>query len=257
MVAKRRQRRKYTWFPTLGDGAASGEDDADDLYGQHFTLTVPSDGTQALAILPVVPDAPRTNLPGLGAQQNSLEDIIGNEWMLERIVGKFDWAAVLGFTLGAGDILVENFDLAAGFFVARADHSGPDFPIGDSLDLTNDYSPLNANTVREPWLWHRHWSGAWLTNLGGYPALANRLSVDGPYGASASWTLPNANNGNLIDTSSVRRIGQDDRLYFAVAAQQNSWGFDPTAANVDPDLRLSLFVRVLGRVLRAKNDGKF
>lgn len=256
-MRKRRQRRKYTWLPTIGSQNVS-EDPESDLYGQRFTLDVPIDGTQALAILPITFDAPQDD--DVTVQTHSLADVIGSEWFLERIVGKVDLTAyAYGSDSPSGKTWWRNNIVAAGFMVARADASDPTFPIGDSNDLNSDYSPLNPHTVREPWLWHRTWSMTTLLATGIPPSVAQSANPREPYfTASRTEDMPGMNNGNLIDTQSVRRIGQDDRLYFCLAAQQLGFGQAGSSTPTDPNRIFgSLFVRVLGALRRARQEGRF
>lgn len=247
-----RGKRKFTWFPTLGTTSAVGSP----LSGASFTIEVapPSgegpngQGSVTTLIFPIVPDRPREPSAGqadsLGGEL-ALE--LGTEWFCERIVGSL----FIGFRVpDTGEIVPNSVLVAAGFFVARAADDdaggGSSQPIGSAsaAERNNNYSPLHPDTVREPWMWRKSWI------LGGAPRVADGFS-----------TFPNANafygslgDGPKVDVKSVRRIGQDDRLFFTVSTvclKGPSEGLTP--ATLDG----MLDVRVLGGLRKAKGTGKF
>lgn len=255
-----KRRKKFTWFPTLGEDLTPGEGSEDGFwYGQASTLTVPASGTQSLAIVPLTVDSPTEN-PGIVVNA-TLSDAIGSEWFLERLVGKFECRITTGQESVTTEKWRVNNVVGFGIFVARADFSQPEFPIGDGSDLVVDYSPLNINCIREPWLFHRTWNMGTTLVTGGALATANRAqSVNGEPQLSGSILSSGSceKDGGVIDTSSVRRIGQDDRLYAAIAAQALTFdAANPITATTPGLMYWTLALRILGQLRRPKIQGKF
>jgi hypothetical protein len=197
-------------------------------------------------ILPVVPDAPEDN-EDLPVGQGRLVQALGNEWFLERIVGKL----FLSLRLGQSTLDTRHALVGAGFFVARASDEdfggGIDLPIGaeDFQRRNSNYSPIHEDVIREPWLWRRTWIlGGQFNAQEGYNQFP---STNAFYGSVM--------DGPHIDAKSVRRIGNDERLFFAISTanfKSNSAGLD-TNNTVDGYLDL----RVLGSLRRARGKSTF
>lgn len=189
-------------------------------------------------------------------------DVIGNEWALERIVGRLD-AIIAPETDNAGaippgTIYYTNFIVGAGFFVARADFQNPTSPLVNSASVNEDFNPLNVHCIREPWLWHRSWTLGSTTPLNGAMPLANRATPQVPAFPTNLAILTGPNGNGIIDTSSKRTIGQDDRLFFAVGLQPATFGqTGDRTADTPSTLFLTLFVRILGQLRRPRIQGKF
>lgn len=243
-----RRRRQFTWFPTLG--TAGIESSNDNLSGRSFEISVlPNLGNQPLLntfVIPVVPDAPEDN-SDLSQGQGRLVQGLGNEYIIERIVGKIFLAAGLGAATAPAATLV-----GAGMFVGRANDEqsggGVDTPVGSAsvAELNQNYSPLHEDVIREPWLWRRTWV------LGG-----NATSVTN--GGFSFAPLTNAFYGSVqdgphIDAKSVRRIGNDERLWFAVSTvsiiNQGALGTQTTVTGY-------LDLRVLGALRKARGKSAF
>jgi hypothetical protein len=231
-------------------GSNFGGSESDILAGRRFSIDVlPHNNGLPLIntfILPVVPDAPEDN-SDLATGQGRLVQGLGNEWFLERIVGKLFLALGLGIPNEAPNAAL----VAAGFFVARANDEdsggGIDFPIGSVTlpERNSNYSPLHADVIREPWLWRR----AWMLGGTGSTAQSQALSLfpntTAQYGSIA--------DGGHIDAKSVRRIGADERLWFAISTVAPNNSESPFNGQVQGYLDL----RVLGALRKAKGKSTF
>lgn len=206
---RRRRRSRGTWFPTLGQ-AVGGETSENDITGRAIELDLDdSQGSIVTATYDLTYDFPHE--PTDAAQTTSLSDIIGSEYTLQRIVGKI----FLQYARGADNDNQFAAYVAAGFFVARADDAG-EKPIGEGSlafeDFNRAYSPLEVHTAREPWIWRRSWVLA--------DAPTSQAAINGslPIAPKTTMNYGSVADGPHIDSKVKRRIGQDDRLYFAVSA---------------------------------------
>jgi len=270
-MATRRRKRKYTWFPIIGS-SGPGEPPTDNFNQQFFNFDVAPDGTSFVGIAPIIPDVPLEGDDIDVAAPGQLVQAIGQEYVVERIVGKL----FIGINTPADDppttIFPRTFLVGAGFFVARAADanagSGPNQPIGAAslAERQENYSPLSEESIREPWMWRRTWllnsgrpnantataSGAFqpvLTAFGGFPG-APKTNIE--YGSAL--------DGPHFDVKSVRRVGNDERLWFVVAGRTVDVlvGVPPTPNTVAPAAVAGcLDFRVLGQLRRAHNKSTF
>lgn len=259
-MAKRRRRRRVTWFPNLG---TDSENPFSDLGGRQFIQTVLSTGAANTIVAPVTFDAPTetTDSP----PDRSLADIIGSEYIIERIVGN------MFHNLATADVPGENFAVlvASGWFVARADNDSVDDPIGSPTlaELNQEYGPNFVNTIREPWMFRRTWllgSGPVPTIDGGtgngsVPTAAD--PVGGGPGASTRRAYPMSNvyygtavGGPFFDVRSNRHVSQDERLFYIQSCQ--TFPVDTTFTGA-VTLVSYLDYRILGTLVKAKNRGAF
>lgn len=241
----RRRKRKYTWLPQLG--FQSGDPTTDTVVlPVSFGATLTDGAPGIVSIIPIVPDSPRETP---GALTDQLVDFVGNEWFLKRIVGKFA-ITTQAIVQNSGDEIPVDICYGAGFFVARAGQNNVD-PVGaQTVASANnaEYGPLNLSTTREPWIWRRTWM------------LSPKSSTAG--GQDSSGFYPRNNylgsvaEGTHIDAKTARRIGQDDRLYFAVQAMvTNTAGGANVVQLTLPDAQLD--VRILGALRRARQRSAF
>lgn len=248
-----RRKRRFTWLPPIGSLAVVDQATAT-LAARTGQLTVPADaGAWTTAVIELTYDQPHEPGP-LTAADTPLVDFIGQEYLLERIVGRFLASYSNGDTLTG----YRNVILGAGFFVARADTT-PTSPIGEAADLEDDYNPLTSSTAREPWLWHRTWILSNNTQLAGTEI--GEIAI----GASSTRAdqFPNADS---IDTNSRRIVGNDDRLWFAMGVTPYFSQFNTIPVNVVTGLAVTptpgridwyLDYRLLGQLRRAKNSSSF
>lgn len=253
----RRRRTRGTWFPNIGTANA----DEDNVSGRQFQINFPAGSLQQTLITPLTFDQPKDD-DSIGAADASLADIIGSEYVLQRIVGKIFINRAAAFTIVNGS----NVDdqpavlVSAGFFVARANDAGSgggiDTPIGSAsfTELRDNYGPLERDTVREPWIWRR----SWMLGLG----TDGGLDINLPPISSANRAYPRSTSqygsvmdGPHIDSKVKRRVRQDQRLWFAVSGVP--W---PIPTNID-DAQLALQgyldYRIFGSLRKAKNTSAF
>lgn len=246
----RRRRTKGTWLPNVG--TAINEEET--YQGRQFTLTlVAGPNNSATAISPLTFDV-EFGEDADPSTTTSMADVIGRDYVLQRIVGKLflerQVAASAGIDPSAA-VLV-----GAGFFVARQNDSGSgggvDTPIGSAsaIERRDNYSVLDADNVREPWIWRRTWIlgvGQQKSNVvAGLFEAGNYPCSNVYYGSVA--------DGPHIDSKVKRRIGQDNRLWFGVSAMPYPAGA-AVAANIV--VRGNLDYRLFGSIRKARNSSAF
>lgn len=262
MGRPRRRRARYTWLPTLGTAGPEGTDD--NSSGREFTLLVPEDGSSDVVITPVTFDEPKEG-DDLNLASNPLGTILGNEYFIKRIVGKLFAVHRQQNNLNADPSLPPAALFGAGFFIARANDTsqGPDQPIGSAtiVERQENYSPLSEDVIREPWIWRRTWvlqnaferfqfaeirSGANFAT--GAPAFTGR---DVP---TCTMGYGSIQDGPHIDAKTARRVKQDERLFFVVAARAL-----PTASvfNTNGLIDGYLDFRILGALRKARQGSAF
>lgn len=260
-MAKRR-RRRGTWFPNVGT-SGPGENADDDDAGRWLDLPVNNDGTSNTVIFDLTFDSPIEDeaIP-VGPNARSLADIIGSEYILRRIVGKCFVAQAQDPTIGSQFATV----VTAGFFVARAEDSSSEAagnaqPIGTetALETRENYSPAAVSTVREPWIWRRRWI------LGNYvQAVTSGVRREGALQFPPSNALFHAGgvmDGPHIDAHTIRRVSQDDRLWFSISARALGGNFsDPFSVDITGaplNIAVHLDYRLFGSLMKAKQKGSF
>jgi len=268
-VPGKKRRTKYTWFPTQGTETET----SNILAGVTFALQVDSTGSIQTGILPLTFDAPAEgpNLADLSPDNPGvLAGIVGQEYFLRRIVGKFHAYHETAISASDGIPNFANFPrgciLGAGIFVARAGDvdstGGLGLPIGavNSDELRESYSPLSASTIREPWIWRRTWllqnpgprAAVYNTSWAGTAGF-NQTQWPGDY-PSATGFYGSALDGPHIDAKTARRVTQDERLWLAVSTTR--WPLDLEPAN-DGAVRGYVDYRILASIRRARNRGVF
>lgn len=243
---RRKRRAKYTWLPVLGTAQDAGEEGINKA-GRDFNLSANSEGTGQ--IIPLTADLPRDEgiVPG---DEGALSDSIGQEWFLRRLVGKLSifWGPSPEAD-SASQVRVQ-----AGFLVARASVTDPDYPIGSTAtwaasltpSIYNAYDPGSNDTLREPWIWRRTW-------VLGNPSIDT--DTNWPRGIVPAHNLGFASSldGPHIDAKTMRRISNDDRLYFVISCQT----IPLAEASGTGALKAHLDLRILGALRRARNRGNF
>jgi len=267
----RRRRSRGTWFPTIGTAVGESNEVAN---GRQFVITfAPGSADMLTAISPVTHDQPFEGDDAPTAPQDfSLADILGSEYVLQRIVGKF-FATRRGVTSDTSGTDVNPAVLVgAGFFVARANDAavggGIDTPIGSATEAErrDNYSPLEADTVREPWIWRRTWllgtanRGFILNPALGTPTApfspSNTLTQE-KAGFPASTSLyGSVADGPHIDSKVKRRVSQDNRLWLAISAVPWPLGSETSAVDA---LTVPGYVdfRIFGSLRKAKGSSAF
>lgn len=247
-----RRRSRGTWFPTIGSGTTSepGESNAS---GRAFFIDVPTDGTIGTILTPLTFDSPVEGEDDTA--EKSLSDIIGSEYFLNRIVGKCFATRIPAFA----DVIGDNSQpvlFGAGFFVARCNDNssggGPDTPIGSAsaAELRDNYSPLEVDTIREPWIWRR----TWLLGSSGLRAPFATAFLNAGGAPASTMLYGSVADGPHIDAKTKRRVRLDERLFFVVSAVTFPFGLATQSAQ---RVEGYLDYRIFGQLRRAQNRGVF
>jgi len=245
MGYRRKRGFKGTWLPAYGDEAVGSEDIqvvgfTDALFSINNGEAV---NTNVFALLP---DAPQedydTNQP--------LVDIIGSEYALRRIVGKFH-ASTAGSSGAPEQTLVK---VGLGFFISTVSPVEPLLPIGapgnvftaDTQEAAFDqYSPLALAAIRQPWIWRRTWI---LQALDGVSPQSFPASTAG-YGSVL--------DGPHIDAKTRRRVRQDERLFGSVSISYMQPEFASEPAAGSQSITYNLDLRFFGALRKAQAKGAF
>lgn len=265
---RRRRRFKGTWLPNIG--IVNAIPTRAPTAGREMVVTIGAGSNEVVGgVVPIIMDEPQE--PDTFTPDIPLAYFTANEYSIRRIVGKCwiqaraDWKATSTANLNSSSPCAL---VTSGLFVARAgtediSATNPDVPIGWVAEGAFSYNPDIPNAIREPWIWRRQW-------VIGNPSITNQLwqnmTVDpGITRPMLAWDLP-ANNfigravadGPHIDAKTRRRVGNDDRLWWCVFAQ--NFPRDTDATNdytVDLNLDCHLDVRVFGALRKARNRGNF
>jgi len=254
----RRRRRRGCWFPNLGTVGPTGLADDDDA-GIWGNLS-PINSASTVFITDLTFDQPLEDEAAVeNPDKSSLADLIGSAYILRRIVGKLFLAYDNATTITDSSGVV----ITAGFFVARSEDStsaaaGLAAPIGaeSAAEARENYSPAVPSTIREPWIWRRRW------------ILGNQRQGDVITVALGVTRFPATNvgygsvmDGPHIDARTVRRVSNDDRLWFALSARQLNFDwtdpFDPDIAGTNRVVRFHLDYRLFGMLIKQRASGTF
>jgi len=254
----RRRRNRGAWFPNVGTSGPTGQADDDDA-GIWGNLT-PINNISQTFVTDLTFDQPvEDEADNELATKTSLADLIGSSYILKRIVGKlfvaFDGSTQVTDSQGA---LV-----TAGFFVARSEDStaatvNAAAPIGaeTAAELRENYSPAVPSTVREPWIWRRRWI---LGNVAQGDALSVKLGITRFPATNVGYG--SVMDGPHIDQKTIRRVSNDDRLWFAISGRQLDFDFtdpfNPDIAGTNRVIRWHLDYRLFGRLTSQKHSGAF
>jgi len=260
----RRKRNNGTWFPNLGTRPA----DAYALSARFIEIAIDANPRHtSTGVIPLTFDYPQEG-EDLDSETDTLSEIVGSEYFINRIVGKLH-AAYTYNDVAANPppaLLV-----GAGLFVARAgsaESSGADVPIGLSADREKDYGPLSFNAIRQPWMWRR----TWILGAGGpvWGVGATAGSSGTPFStvqgeASPSWALfPSTTAGYMgiqdgphFDVKSHRVVGLDERLWLSISARALPLSISSLGSGTDPSVLVHFDYRILGKLRKARVRGSF
>jgi len=269
---RKRRRTRYTWLPNLGQEVSTTEP-SEFLSNFNLGLTAPADGGQEVGVTPLIYDFVQEQ-DDITAEFASLNFLIGNEYLLRRVVGKIHVAYAWFIQTGVGTTIPASEVLAVqctvGLFVARAgdvsDGTGGNGPIGSQAAgiAVRNYNPQARDCIREPWLWRRQWVlGTGIDNAGqandvsGNPRIAN-----GNFHDSRGFPATNAHYGSVadgphIDAKTLRRVGQNDRLWLAATVNYYPPNTQQVNANIPQGVTINVDLRFLGALRKAKNRGVF
>jgi len=219
----RRRRTRGAWFPTIGTEVGVPGIGSVNASGRAFALTLASN-TISTAVTPLTFDVPFEGdfiSPGV----DSLADVLGSGYLLRRVVGK-----VFAARVSALDPTTESDDnpavlFCAGLLVARANDAssggGQDTPIGSATatELNDNYSPLEVDTIREPWIWRRTWilgrSGSAFSPSETLQQINNATNAAFPASTALYGSVA---DGPHMDSKIKRLVTGDNRLWLAVSA---------------------------------------
>lgn len=255
-MAKRRRRRRGVWFPNLGTAGPEGGQ-ADDSAGIWAELIPSAIGDTGIFLTDLTFDQPvDEGADSTGTAPRSLADFVGSEYILKRIVGRLflglDQSQVVGTTKA---VLI-----TCGFFVARADDDPTlvnPTPVGAAtlVDQVREYAPDSVGNIREPWIWRRQWI---LGNT--LQTFVTSQSAEAFFPPNNVTYNPGGMEGGFIDQKTIRRVGQDDRLWFIAAfrAIGSNWA-DPFVVDIQVPLHVKLHLdyRLFGTLTKAKGKGSF
>lgn len=276
-MRKFKRKRKFTWFPIRGsEGPEGTNDDFSSLVGSFF---VTPDGSSTVTISPLIPDVP---MEGDTIDQNApgqLVQALGQEYYVERIVGKCHLAATGPVDDVPSAEAPKTIQIGCGIFVARANDEdvggGFNTPIGSATlaERQENYSPLGVDAIREPWMWRRSWvlSTGRPSNVPqaqGVPFGITHTVIPnvGPIvhpGTTSNNQMGSALDGPHFDIKSVRRVGNDERLWLVVATRALDIILNQRAPNTSLDpangngVHMVFDYRVLGRLTRPRNRSAF
>jgi len=266
---RRRRRFKGTWLPNIGTVQAVPT--RAPTAGREMAIAIPAGSNQPVGgVLPLLMDEPQE--PDTFTPDVPLSYFAANEYAIRRIVGKC-------FITSYGDILTTSTAnlnsspplilVTSGLFIARAGDedisaTNPDAPIGWSSEGLFSYNPDIPNTIREPWIWRRQWligncviaQQLWqnMTVSAGdlKPLMAFDLPVNNYIGRAVA-------DGPHVDAKTRRRVGNDDRLWWAVFCQgyPRIGSSDTNSYTVDANIHARLDYRVFGALRKARNRGNF
>lgn len=259
----RRRRTKYTWFPVIG---TANTGNIDNVAGRQFALAIGPGSASNVIISELLPDAPQEG-DDL-ANTNPIVVTLGNEYFIRRIVGKL-FITHGGIRSANNDPSVpQSAYVAAGIFIARANDSdaggGINSPIGSATlaERQENYSPFGEDTIREPWIWRR----SWILDHSAFPKPVQEAVIEvgsvGVVSTSAlfqNFPVTTAGYGSVmdgphVDAKTARRVRQDERLWFVVAAIPFPV---PTTTGASSNIVGYFDFRVLGALRKAKNRGSF
>jgi len=233
-----RRKRRFTWLPILGSPRTQDPGPTVYVTQQYLQIEIPAESSAPVGFtLPVLGDEGEDD-SNVDAAQTFINDSLGQEYIIERVVGTIHCAA-----LQVADA-ASTITVSAGFFVAPKDGGTPDLALGD--DATGPYSPLWRNNCDQPWMWRRTWI---LGNL-----IASGTGSYGPFPPTNAELTDTT--GPAVDIRSVRRVHKDERLWLSVSAMA-TWLNDLGTAPNDSAVRVAYDIRALGAMRRAQNTSTF
>jgi len=257
----RRRRKKVTWIPPNGTQITLAQvpDFNSTLFQWELTLNANA-SYSTIQILPFSPfDKPveggDVGDAGIGPGGSTLQDVVGNEYLVERIVGNHYGTVISSDSSGQSAVL--GVVMALGIFVARADETNQNQPIGPAIN----YNPFELGNSREPWMFRRTWLLSnhqrtftdFATNFTGVERAPTTAFLDAPV-----WTTDyhGLRTGPFFDVKSKRRIRTDERLW-GVLGMHLLPILDDAALQGTIGMYAVTDMRILGALRRAKNRSNF
>jgi len=260
-MARKRRQFRGTWFPVLGQ--ENSDPDPTTWTTVNEALLSASAGQVTVGVFPVLRDYPQEHDNTASSAALGLYTL--NEYALRRVVGKIV-CNIEDTVTTATATTPFTYSVAAGLFIARAgdDADNPgyaaDTPIGGTAAWQTDYNPLEPDCIREPWLWRRTWQlGSPLAALrqinaqaGGAPTITSTRGLGIPWSNTGYGSVA---DGPHVDAKTRRRVGNDDRLWLALAYHYNP--FSNISVTEIADCHFYWEFRAFGAMRRARNRGAF
>lgn len=262
MARMRRRKKKYTWLPNWGN-VNSDPDEAQTGIQLVVDVDVSGEST-AVGMLPLLRDFPEQldYASSTNREAFSMADILADDYFVKRIVGNIFIHRFLAST--SGIVQQASFLVKTGILIADADSGNPDLA-RDFLSggAQRSYNPWDLGANRQPWLWQRTYI------LG--PSVANSQHItdlDQGNNEVVQWgaAFPSSNltgpggmhQGPHVDIKTSRRVKQQERLYWVLAAQTYPLYTDYDGEIVGtPNIRAYFDYRVLGALRKARQGGSF
>jgi len=258
-MARKRRQFRGTWLPILG----AENPDTTTWTTVNEAVIGAGNVDVTVGIFPVLRDYAQEHDNTASTAALGLYTL--NEYALRRVVGKIV-CCVEDTVQTATETLAFSVTACAGLFIARAgddaDPQAGDSPIGGNAVWQTDYNPLDPDCIREPWLWRRTWQlGSPLAALrqlntnpqGGTPLLTSTRGLGLPWSNTQYGSVA---DGPHVDAKTRRRVGNDDRLWLALACHTNPFT-DGTPPADPPDVHFWWEFRAFGAMRRARNRGAF
>lgn len=227
----RKRRPSVAWLPHVAHDQSGTRSFWYDTQAVGFTAA-----TITTSIYSLVPDYPAEAIRAAGTLP-SLADFEGSGYRLRRIVGKF-FVGMSNAQPATGTSPIACM-VSAGFIVLRVEEQ-----TGAPLVATaNQYSPLDLDATRDPWIWRRNW--ILQNDFSGYSA-----AIQG------DWQFPRSNcdygsvqDGPHIDAKTARRIGPEERLFFVVSNETLGSTSDDSGS-----IRYALDYRILASPIKVMGN---
>lgn len=244
-----RRKKSGLWFPCSGTTHISGDETFVDAAWDNVEngLAPPTTlgGPTSLQVKALTFDYTQES-PDALAEGFSLRDVVeGQDWMCQRIVGKFFAQYLYG-----GDSVSDDWmflKVALGIFVARSKDRAQGEP-----DLEPDeFDPFHAQNIQDSWMFRRTWI---LSN----PENPVNDGADPPSTGLATAPFSTAGFGSVmdgphIDCKSKRRINREHRLWAVVGLRGFSPGFASPGTPNQGFLYFNFDFRIHGTMRRGSN----
>lgn len=248
---RRKRQNRGLWFPTFGETWNSGDGQyTEACWENQDTPLQPADQYGAVSNLQVRPLTFDYTNNGPPAATTSLRDVVeGQDWLCQRIVGKFNAVYAYGNSDPSVDWIAVK--VALGIFVARSKDLAEAQPDLDPEEM----DPFAAANIQDSWMFRRTWilqncASSYYTNPLGGPGNIQFPATIASYGSVL--------DGPHIDVKSKRRIDREHRLWAVVAVRGFGLGFTDTLE--DPQvgsLHFHFDYRIHGVMRKGRNTSTF
>lgn len=204
MAFRRRRKRIVAWLPT----AAPDNSEFRSWWSGALTVPAASNTIANTVVIAMLPDYPAEAVRVAGALP-SISDYEGSGYSLRRIVGKLTLGTDQLLGVSQGVSYPDGILVGAGIIVLKV-LSDTGAPL--RFATPDDYSPLELDNLRDPWIWRRTWC---LSNPFGF----NPTKVYG-YNQfpTANTDFGSVSDGPHIDIKTRRTVKAEERLFICMTA---------------------------------------